>query len=150
MRESGDLRDFGWCRGGYWIDSCIDCSSDFMGDKKSYRCKPCAEILEKEATDLAEKKMEDTIRERRMGKIRITQDLMDAKNDILLGQMFGMLEFIPVKAEHVYSEMAVVMTGISKYFDLKEYPSEVPSYMITLDTNDEGQLLAINVFKDED
>jgi hypothetical protein len=41
--KSLDSRDMihGWCSGEY-ITTCIDCKSQFVGDKRSYNCADCA------------------------------------------------------------------------------------------------------------
>ena len=85
---------------------------------------------------------------RNLGLITVSCDLID-DNPIGVSDIFGMLKFIPVRAECLYSEQAIVYVGISERFDEVMIGMKVPTYKLNYSCEADGTVSSVEVELDE-
>jgi len=85
---------------------------------------------------------------RKLGLITVSRKLID-DNPIGVSDIFGMLKFVPVRAECLYAEQAIAYVGISERFDEVIIGMKVPTYKINYSCEADGTVNSVEVELDE-
>jgi len=81
----------------------------------------------------------------RLGKIKISDRLLDRRDPSSLCEAFSKLKLFPVRCEHNYCTGAFEIAGISPMFDDVPDAQIPPDYEVAVVTDENGGLVNVSV-----
>ncbi len=81
---------------------------------------------------------------KRLGKIMISESIL---NENIFSKVLFMIGFIPHRVEYLYSPQQFEYIGTSPLFDELEESTKIPEYKITIQTNNDGNLINVALEK---
>jgi hypothetical protein len=74
----------------------------------------------------------------RMGRLSFSSKDITEKPEMLY-QIFSMLQFVPVRVEHLYWQDLVDCMGISPHFEVVNQGVSVPTYLVDINVDIDGK-----------